>query len=444
MRKWIVFISLLVLLSRQDAEAQCNAAFTSSVSGAGANFTATVTAPPFFHYWNFGDGYTGTGVAASHIYNLPGTYQVKHTIYDSLGTCYDSTMQSITLNFNPVCQASFYSIYDSVNYNYGIYCYSNSNPSETQIRTYTWRVNNVVVGGNNNHLFYMPSPGANTICLTIESMAGCIDSFCSTYNVPLPCNLNPVFTYTVNPSNRKQISFTPSTNGNTFRYQWNFSDGYSSTDRQPVHTFYYPGTYLVKLSVRDTLTNCVDTVRQQVIVQTGPEDSCTASFSYSLNNYGFAQFTANSNQTITSQFWSIYHYANGNSAYINTMNPGYQFIDTGSYLVCMTLTTNTGCTRNYCEIVVVGTVQGRFAERMPAYPNPVSGGPVRFSLYLGRQEEIKVTITDISGNQVGLVKQTGFRGSNQILIPTDRLGKGQYLVEICAGYRLYRSIFQKL
>ena len=444
MRKWNLLISLFFLLLWQNAEAQCNAAFTSTVTGSNASFTAAATAPEIFHYWQFGDGNIAAGNSTSHIYDQPGTYQVKHTIYDSLGTCRDSSVQSITLNFTPVCQASFFSIYDSVHYSYGIYCYSNSSPSLAQIRSYTWRVNNVVVGANSSQLFFRPSQGNNTVCLTIESMAGCTSAYCYTFVVPFSCNLNPAFTYTANPANRKQISFTPSTTGNTLRYLWYFGDGYSSSDRQPVHTYYSTGTYQVKLSVRDTLSNCVDTVWQQVIVQSGPEDSCTASFSYTLNNYGFAQFTANSNQTITSQYWSIYKFSNGDSAYIYTMNPGYQFIDTGSYLVCMTLTTNTGCTRNYCEIVVVGTVQGRFAERIPAYPNPVSAGPARFSLYLGRQEEIKITITDISGNQVGLIKQAGFRGSNQILIPTERLGKGQYLVEICAGYRLYRSIFQKL
>lgn len=444
MRKWTLLLSVLFLLSRQYAEAQCNPAFNHSISGSGANFTAVVTAPQFYHFWTFGDGYTGSGSTTTHIYNLPGTYQVKHTIYDSLGICRDSTIQSVTLNFTPVCQASFYSFYDSVTYSYGIYCYSNSNPSEAQIRTFTWRVNNVVVGGNSSQLYFQPSQGTNTVCLTIESIAGCTSTYCQTFLVPLSCNLNPAFSYTANPANRKQISFTPSTNGSTLRYLWYFGDGYSSVDRQPVHTYNRAGNYLVRLSVWDTASYCVDTVRQEITIQSGPEDSCTASFTYTLNNYGLAQFTAQSNQPISSQFWSIYRYAGGDSAFINTSDPSYQFIDTGAYLVCLTLTTNNGCTRSYCEYIYVGNVQGRFAERIPAFPNPVTNGPVRFSLYIGRQEEIKVTVTDLYGNQVMQAKQTGYRGSNVISIPTDKFGKGQYFVEICVGYRLNRSIFQKL
>jgi PKD repeat protein len=444
MRKLYVFISLFFLLSWQNAEAQCNPAFSVSVTGSGAVFTATINEPRFSHFWVFGDGNNGYGPATSHTYDSPGTYQVRHFVYDSLSTCSDSSTQNITLNFTPVCHASFYSNYDSVNYSYGIYCTSNSSPSSSQIRTYTWRVNNVITGGNSSQLFYQPLPGNNTICLTIETMAGCTDSYCSTYLVPSPCQLNSTFTYTADPSNRKKISFTPSANGSTVRCFWNFGDGYSSSDHQPVHTYNTNGVYQVTLYARDTFSNCLDTIRQQVTIQPGPVDSCTASFTYTLNNYGLAQFTAQSNQPITSQFWSIMSYSGADSSMISNPDPVYQFTDTGYYQVCLTVTTNTGCIRSYCENIYVGNLQGRNTDRIPAYPNPVSSGPVRFSLFNDRQEEIIVTVTDLYGNQVLKLKQAGYRGNNLITIPTERFGKGQYFVEIRMGYRINRSIFQKL
>ena len=444
MRKLYVFISLFFLLSVQNAEAQCNPAFSVSITGSGAVFTAAANEPRFSHFWIFGDGNNGYGQTTSHTYASPGTFQVKHYVYDSLSTCSDSSTQSITLNFTPVCHASFYSNYDSVNYSYGIYCTSNSSPSSSQIRTYTWRVNNVITGGNSSQLFYQPLPGTNTICLTIETMAGCTDSYCATYQVSPPCQLNSSFTYTADPSNRRQISFTPSANGNTIRYFWNFGDGYTSSARQPVHTYITTGTYLVALYARDTISNCLDTIYQQVAIQPGPEDSCTVSFTYTLNNYGLAQFTAHSNQPIISQFWSIMSYSGADSSVISNPDPGYQFTDTGYYQVCLTVTTNTGCVRSYCENLYVGNLQGRNSGRIPAYPNPVTSGPVRFSLNIARQEEIKVVVMDLFGNLVCRSSQAGFIGTNLINIPTERLGKGQYFVEIYVGNRVNRSIFQKL
>lgn len=444
MRKSYVFISLFFLLSVQNAEAQCNPAFNVSVTGSGAFFTAVVSEPRFSHFWIFGDGDNGYDHTTSHSYASPGTYQVKHFVYDSLSNCSDSSTQSITLNFTPVCHAFFYSNYDSVNYSYGIHCTSNSTPSSSQIRTYTWRVNNVITGGNSSQLVYQPLPGNNTICLTIETMAGCTDTYCSTYLVPPSCQLNSSFTYTADPTNRRQISFTPSVNGNTVRYFWNFGDGYSSSVRQPVHTYITTGTYLVTLYARDTISNCLDTIHQQVTIQPGPEDSCTASFTYTLNSYGLAQFTAQSNQPITSQFWSVMSYSGADSTVISNPDPGYQLTDTGHYQVCLTITTNTGCTRSYCENVYVGNLQGRNAGRIPAYPNPVASGPVRFNLHIARQEEIRITVMNLNGNLVWQSRQAGFIGTNRISIPTERLVKGQYFVEICAGDRVNRSIFQKL
>jgi PKD repeat protein len=446
MRKFILCFTLLILFSRQNAEAQCNPSFTVSISGSAAVFTAALIEPRFYHVWNFGDGNNGAGSNPSHSYTLPGTYQVKHFVYDSLGSCHDSTLQSITLNFTPVCHASFYVVTDSTGYTNGIHFYSNSSPAAAQISSYTWRVNNVIVGGNSSQLNAVLSPGSITVCLTITTVTGCTDTYCQTFQVPTPCNLNTDFTYTVNPSNRKQISFTPTISGNAIKYLWNFGDGYSSNQQQPVHTYYSTGTYQVHLLVRDTVSNCADTIHHQLTVQAGPEDSCTASFTYTLNNNGQAQFTANSNQPITSQFWSVFHYGGGDSAMLNTMNPTYQFSDTGTYQVCLTLTTNTGCTQSYCETIYVGHLQGqgRSVISIPAYPNPVSDGPVRFTIYLDRQDEINITVTNLYGKRVSVSRQAGYKGTNQISIPTERLGKGQYIVEISAAYRVNRSIFLKL
>lgn len=443
MRKLYVFICLFFLLSLQNAEAQCNPAFNVSINGSGAVFTAVANEPRFAHVWIFGDGNNGYGQTSSHSYASPGNYLVKHFVYDSLSTCVDSSSQQIILNFTPVCHASFYSNYDSVNYNYGIYCTSNSTPSN-QIRTYTWRVNNVIAGGNSSQLIYQPTPGTNTVCLTIETFAGCTDSYCATYQVPPPCQLNAGFTYSADPVNRRKISFIPTSSVNTISYLWNFGDGYTSSVRQPVHTYSTAGTYLVTLYARDTLSHCLDTIGQQVTIQQGPEDSCTASFTYTLNNYGQAQFTAQSNQQVVSQIWSFISFTGNDSGVVTTANPVYQFTDTGNHLVCLTLTTNTGCIRSYCETIHVGSLQGRMIDRLPAYPNPVSGGQVRINLSLTKQEEIRVIVTDLHGNQVWRSGQAGSIGTNQISIPTERLGRGQYFVEIYAGNRVNRSIFQKL
>lgn len=432
------------MFKAQIVSAQCNPAFTFTVNNSTVSFTAAATNPGLFHYWIFDDGYAGSGQTTSHSYNLPGTYNVKHIVYDSLNTCRDSLVQNVTVTSTATCQSSFVISYDSVNYNYGVYCYSTSTYSGTGIQTYTWSVNGVVQGGNNSYLYFVPSPGNNNICLTIVTMAGCTSSYCQVITMPASCNFNPSFTYTVNPANNKVFTFTPAPDQPGLNYYWNFGDGYTSAVKTPVHTFAYPGTYSVKLIVMNTSVYCIDTVRQNVNVTAGPGDSCTATYSYTLNNYGLASFTAVSNQAITSQSWYIYNLRTGEPDTIIANNPVYQFPDTGHYYVCLTLTTNTGCTRTYCNTINVQSVSGRYAERIPAFPNPVSSGDIRMSLNIGVAGPIEIKVVDASGNVVLRLSQAGQVGTNILKVPADRLKPGMYFVEICYRYKLKRSIFQKL
>ncbi len=50
------------------------------------------------------------------------------------------------------------------------------------------------------------------------------------------------------------VTFSVSASGGTgpFSYNWDFGDGSTSTDQNPVHTFKQPGSYTVKVEVRDS------------------------------------------------------------------------------------------------------------------------------------------------------------------------------------------------
>jgi len=441
--KKIFALLFVIIIGNQRIIAQCNPAFTSSIAQHHVTFTGTASAPGLIHQWNFGDGFSGYGRVVVHSYDLPGVYQVKHVVYDSLNNCRDSTVQSITLNFTPACHASFHMIYDSVFYENGIYFISNSMFTGTGIRSYTWTVDGVVQGyGYSFHWF--PSPGTHQVCLTIVTNAGCTSTYCNSISVPASCNYNPGFFHTADPTNLRRISFTPIPNQSSLYYFWKFGDGITSTARLPVHTYNNAGNYSVKLIVRNLANNCIDSVRQTIVVQGNPSETCTASFTYTLNNYGFANFTATSNQTIISQSWFIYNYQTQDSILINANNPSYQFPDTGYYNVCVTLTTPTGCTRTSCQTIHVMSVTGRQSSTLPAYPNPVTNENVQINLVLPGAGSISIKVYNSFGNMVYESQQPGFNGTNNISIPAMRLNSGQYFVEIIYHNQRRRSIFQKL
>jgi PKD repeat protein len=237
------------------------------------------------------------------------------------------------------------------------------------------------------------------------------------------------------------LHFIPSVNQAGYHYRWLFGDGNISTITTPSHTYQGDGTYSVKLTIRDSIQNCIDTARQNISIASG--DTCTAFYTYTLDLLGGATFTASSNMAVQSQLWTIYRYSTGDSVLIQANDPAYQFPDTGYYQVCVYLTTNTGCNSSYCENIYVSTIAGTYANTVQSYPNPVNQGNVTMNVNLARSGHIDIRVIDINGHTAFQTRMHGREGVNQVRIPVDRLNKGQYFVEICYGYKLLRSIFQK-
>jgi subtilisin family serine protease len=77
------------------------ASFTAQCSGLSCNFNGSASSDVdgtiVSHAWEFGDGGTGSGVTASHVYSTGGTYNVKLTATDDGGAT-GISIQSITLS----------------------------------------------------------------------------------------------------------------------------------------------------------------------------------------------------------------------------------------------------------------------------------------------------------------------------------------------------------
>jgi PKD repeat protein len=439
------FLPLLVSIFfvNQSIQAQCNAAFTYSVNQEAVNFTGVSTTTPLSHLWFFGDGTLGYGQFGFHAYSQPGVYAVKHIVYDSLGTtCRDSSIQMVAINFNVTCQAFFYSQKDPDDYNY--HFFSGSIFTGLGIISYVWTVDGIIQTAATGSVDMITQllPGSHTVCLAIQTVSGCSSSYCEVIVQPSFCNRNLSFTYIASSINPRQISFTPSPNQSSLKYYWDFGNGYYSSEQMPVHSFSIAGTYSIKLRVYDSLASCIDTVRQNITIQGQPSDSCTASFTYTLNNAGLASFTGVSNQPITSQHWYITNFRD--SIEFTATNPSYQFTDTGYYMVCLRLITNTSCDRVYCNYIYVNNVSGRAASSLRCYPNPVSGDMVRINLNMEEPAMLYYKVYNLNGNLVYQSQKQGLLGANMLLIPIQQLNRGQYFVDIVYGEQRKRSIFQKL
>lgn len=82
------------------------------------------------------------------------------------------------------------------------------------------------------------------------------------------------------------------------------------------------------------------------------QTQCQAYFSYSNvqgNLYQFYDTSFTSSGTITGYSWTF-----GNGGTSTLSNPTYQFPTAGVQLVCLTITTSTGCTSTWCDSINVG------------------------------------------------------------------------------------------
>ena len=68
----------------------------------------------------------------------------------------------------------------------------------------------------------------------------------------------------VNPQPGESVQFTDTSTGVVSQWSWNFGDGGSSVERDPVHTFNGPGTYVVLQAVSSNLG--IDTTTSAVVV----------------------------------------------------------------------------------------------------------------------------------------------------------------------------------
>ncbi|WP_196137686.1 immune inhibitor A domain-containing protein [Aliikangiella sp. G2MR2-5] len=134
------------------------------------------------------------------------------------------------------------------------------------------------------------SEGIYDVTLTVtDSVSGDIDSFTQKVEV----GSAPVSSFSFTASDLT-VNFTNTTTGGigTLRYQWNFGDGTSSTQKSPVHTYSAAGTFTVILTTIDG-ANISHSSSQEVTVQessggdTGGGDSSNGSSSSGGGSLGW-------------------------------------------------------------------------------------------------------------------------------------------------------------
>ena len=153
------------------------------------------------------------------------------------------------------------------------------------------------------------------------------------------------------------VNFSNLSSSNSTHYFWNFNDGNTASDVDPVHTFYTSGTYSVILSAI-TDEGCIDRKIKQSLIEVYPLPR--AGFYYTpgtANNlspsYSFF------NTTIDGDKYA-WDFGDGNTS--NEFESWHTYPDTGRYRVSLITTSPYGCIDSIDAILIV---EGLFTFYIP-------------------------------------------------------------------------------
>jgi gliding motility-associated-like protein len=327
------------------------------------NSTSYISTGSIVKYeWNMGDGTTYTGITLKnvlHTFKKEGTYKTTLLATSDNG-CKAIDSVSIEVLEHPVSKLSVSASDTCFNGNYFDFS-SNGTLSVkgSSIKTYNWDLGNNSLPATS--IVSMPKnitylvPGIKKVVLVVEDQNSCKDT--NSINVIVHPSPNTIFAMDASTPNTTQclkgnkflFENKSTVASGTMTYFWDFGDGTTSTNRNPVaKTYNIEGTYLVKLTVTSSY-NCQSATSLKVTVNPMPKPDFKTNPICSLSNtVNFVNFTTISSGTVTNYNWD---FGDGNTSAVTS--PSHVFASSKTYVISLKSTSDKGCEETISKSIVV-------------------------------------------------------------------------------------------
>ncbi|MBP1912167.1 PKD domain-containing protein [Thermococcus stetteri] len=224
------------------------------------NFTLSLSDPEngsLRWVMDFGDGMSGEGnfSQVSHTYRGEGLYPVTLTVYDPWNANSTCTAK-IAVQHNERPNALFSYSPSEIKAGDEVTFMDSSSDPNGSVAGWSWNFGDGSFSDERNPKHTYSTPGTYTVMLTVEDESGLKGSYTKEIKVE-PKNYLPTADFTFIPKEPKageEVSFVDKSSdkdGSVVGWSWDFGDGSTSNEAEPVHTFAKAGNYTVTITVRD-------------------------------------------------------------------------------------------------------------------------------------------------------------------------------------------------
>lgn len=319
--------------------------------------------------WDFGD--TGTSALAnpSHSYSSAGAYTVNLEVLADNG-CANRIRRNIPV-FNPP-SADFELPAASPFCTNQAYTFNNTSVFDMGSSiSWNWQINSVNVSANQHLEFTFTNTSPQEIKL-IAAIPGCSSEVVKNISTVAE---GPVVSFTsAGHCQEEPVSFSNTTSGSVTTFEWDFDDGQTSDEVNPVHVFTTHGLFNVQLTATNA-AGCVNSVVHPLTIYSRPQTDFSVAlppFSCSGSPTQFSDLTPNpTDSNLATWLWDFDDAGAGSSL----RNPQHTYANAATYGVSLTVTTNFGCSATVTKDVQI------LPSPVPSFTHspPCRSVPVQFN-----------------------------------------------------------------
>ncbi|PKP00835.1 MAG: hypothetical protein CVU11_16915, partial [Bacteroidetes bacterium HGW-Bacteroidetes-6] len=300
--------------------------------------------------WYFGDGDSAIVVPqnnpdVTHLYDSAGIFTTTLVITNSNG-CESTISKDINILPSPLADFTFTEACLNELTQFTDASLANGGAS---VVSWNWNFGDPAAALDNTSTLQNPThqfsaSGIFTVQLLIENSQGCTDTISHDVVVtPLPAVDFEIAQACLDTLVEFTVNTTVTTVSEIASYLWEFGDGQTSNEQNPVHMYDVDGNYTVTLTITDT-AGCVNSVSHDLSLSALPQSLFGVSESQcNTDPIQFTNFSTTETGYITEWQWDFGDGIDTTITFPNNPNVSHVYSSEGTYTATLTVLNSNGC-----------------------------------------------------------------------------------------------------